>query len=63
MTDPTTGEEVTGIAIQVFHTEDSTVEEKFMQSQLGNYKMGRDYSFCVECWIDSLMGDKKPGGA
>jgi hypothetical protein len=29
--------------------------ETFVQAQLGKYEIGRSYSFCWECWLDSLM--------
>ena len=30
--------------------------KKFYKKQLGKYAENKDYNFCFECWIDSLMG-------
>lgn len=31
-------------------------EIPFMQKQMGKYKLGKEYNFCFECFIDALMG-------
>ena len=33
-------------------------DAEFVKRQLGKYRIGEVYSFCYECWLDSLMGNR-----
>jgi len=47
-------ESLIGIKISA-HANLSREERNFVQRQLGKYEIGKDYNFCLECYIDSLM--------
>jgi len=49
------GSSLVGISLQVLAKD---APEDFIQAQFGKYEIGRTYSFCWECWLDSLMGVK-----
>lgn len=53
MTNP---EGTTLAGIQIVVRTDTEGDREFMQKQLGRYKFNKEYSFCYECWLDSLMG-------
>lgn len=36
-------------------TENKETIERFKE-QLGKYSLNKEYNFCFECWLDSLMG-------
>lgn len=51
------GTSVIGIDITVnFESQDEELKD-FAKKQLGKYILGRRYSFCYECWLDSLFGN------
>ena len=31
-------------------------DTEFLQKQMGKYEVGKDYNFCFECLLDTLMG-------
>ncbi len=47
------GSSMIGVSLTVNAIESPEV---FVKRQLGKYEIGRNYSFCWECWLDSLMG-------
>ncbi len=47
---------ITAIHLQILPQTDDQELLTFWQKQLGKYKIGESYSFCFECWLDSLMG-------
>ena len=49
------GISIIGISLQLLAQD---TPEDFVQAQLGKYEIGKAYSFCWECWLDSLMGVK-----
>jgi len=52
------GTSVIGIHLQARVLPDTTDYDKtFWQEQLGKYEV-KDYSFCYECWLDSLFQRK-----
>ncbi len=48
---------IIGFSITVRCENESSLE--FYQKQMGKYKLDKDYNFCFECLIDSLMGVNK----
>lgn len=55
------GDTLIGISIEINLDSvlaDSFTEE-FIRKQLGKYQPDTKYSFCFECWLDSLMGNKE----
>lgn len=59
--------DVTGIELRLIVQKDESGErikanEEVVKSQLGKYWRDKDehvFTFCFECWIDSLMGVKE----
>jgi len=53
------GSSIIGVQITV-RTEDGVMDmtKDHTKEQLGKYELNKEYSFCYECWLDSLMGIK-----
>lgn len=50
------GHTLAGLTIEVSTTENASPEMiAAARRQVGKYQLNREYSFCFECWIDSLM--------
>ena len=44
-----------GISLKVEEPKKEDVRLKeFLQKQIGGFKLGKEYSFCWECWLKSL---------
>lgn len=44
------------IGVSVGNMAISDDQKEFLQKQFGKYPVIRTYSFCFECFLDSLMG-------
>ena len=51
------GQSVIGMSIRVTKT-DFKDDTDFLRKQLGKYQLYKDYNFCFECLLDTLMGVK-----
>ena len=51
------GQSLTGMHIRI-HSSDPINDMEFLQKQMGKYEIGKDYNFCFECLLDTLMGVK-----
>jgi len=55
MVDPISGKSHVGITIVINGDAADTKEDlKFLQKQIGKYKMGKSYALCWECWMESM---------
>ncbi len=52
------GYSVIGIVLQLKSATNKKSNREFIRKQLGKYKLGMEYAFCWECWLDSLFGEK-----
>ena len=50
------GQSITGMMIRI--TASGNISPEFVQKQMGKYEIGKDYNFCFECLLDTLMGVK-----
>jgi len=48
------GQSIVGMMIRV-NNQDNELPG-FTQKQMGKYTLGKDYNFCFECLLDTLMG-------
>ena len=48
------GQSIVGMMIRV-NNQDNELPG-FTQKQMGKYEIGKDYNFCFECLLDTLMG-------
>jgi len=48
-----------GIDISVIFADDDPEKREWIQKQLGKYELNERYSFCYECWLDSLFGNQQ----
>ena len=53
------GETIIGCCIQSKADRMNEEAIEYVQAQFGKYELNREYNFCYECWLDSLMGVKQ----
>lgn len=54
--DPLEQFNLVGMSLEVRIEIDGYQKDIFMQEQIGKYALNRTYSFCWECWLDSMFG-------
>ena len=50
------GFSLTGFSLVIRWEADSDSNKAFYEKQMGKYELDREYNFCFECWLGSLMG-------
>ena len=58
MVDEVTGNSLVGIIFNFSYDQNERVSKEFIQKQIGKYELNKTYTFCFECYLDSLFMGK-----